>query len=379
MRFFSGRSRGKSRSCGPGGGRRHAPGCLRCVGGGPVEKWWCRYTQPTVAHRVACRYRDVQPNVAESEDDHGVRKHRARDPRRRLTRGRLRGHQQPGAPAGVVAGRGRPRAGARRRRRARLRRPDRRAEAHVVPITVVDADPPRLFSFRWVYPDGESADSGNSLLVTFELDAVGHGHRRCGMTETGFREMGWEVAVLEEQYHDHVAGLGPLPPPPRRVRRPAGRRRHDASTSTTTSGRRSGTRPGAGCSTCSWPTATARPPAQRAAAGDPPGGRQAPRRARPRRPGPRHAGRAGEALPGRRGPARPRGRPAVRGRRDLGRPAAAHQADRRGDPARAASRTSSDPRRPATSQRQRRRNEHGGHPAQGRRRSRRRRTRSTRP
>ena len=26
------------------------------------------------------------------------------------------------------------------------------------------------------------------------------------MTETGFREMGWEVAVLEEQYQDHVSG-----------------------------------------------------------------------------------------------------------------------------------------------------------------------------
>ena len=29
--------------------------------------------------------------------------------------------------------------------------------------------PPRLFSFRWVYPDGEDAPRGNSLLVTFEL------------------------------------------------------------------------------------------------------------------------------------------------------------------------------------------------------------------
>ena len=26
------------------------------------------------------------------------------------------------------------------------------------------------------------------------------------MTETGFREMGWEVAVLEQQYKDHVNG-----------------------------------------------------------------------------------------------------------------------------------------------------------------------------
>jgi hypothetical protein len=26
------------------------------------------------------------------------------------------------------------------------------------------------------------------------------------MTETGFREMGWEAAVLEEAYADHVQG-----------------------------------------------------------------------------------------------------------------------------------------------------------------------------
>ena len=26
------------------------------------------------------------------------------------------------------------------------------------------------------------------------------------MTESGFREMGWEVAVLEEQYQGHVEG-----------------------------------------------------------------------------------------------------------------------------------------------------------------------------
>jgi hypothetical protein len=28
------------------------------------------------------------------------------------------------------------------------------------------------------------------------------------MTETGFREMGWEAAVLEETYRDHVSGWG---------------------------------------------------------------------------------------------------------------------------------------------------------------------------
>jgi uncharacterized protein YndB with AHSA1/START domain len=77
--------------------------------------------------------------------------------------------------------------------------------AHVVPITVVDAEPPRLFSFRWVHPGDEVATPANSLLVTFELAPSGAG-TVLRLTETGFREMGWEVAVLEEQYNEHVVG-----------------------------------------------------------------------------------------------------------------------------------------------------------------------------
>ncbi len=77
--------------------------------------------------------------------------------------------------------------------------------AHVPAITVVDAEPPRLFSFRWVQPDGESATADNSLLVTFELTPSGSG-TVVRMTETGFREMGWEAAVLEESYNEHASG-----------------------------------------------------------------------------------------------------------------------------------------------------------------------------
>jgi uncharacterized protein YndB with AHSA1/START domain len=78
-------------------------------------------------------------------------------------------------------------------------------EALVVPITVVEALPPRLFSFRWVYEEGEAPGPGNSLLVTFELEPAGEG-TRVRMTESGFRERGWEVAVLEEAYRDHSEG-----------------------------------------------------------------------------------------------------------------------------------------------------------------------------
>ncbi len=79
------------------------------------------------------------------------------------------------------------------------------ADAQIPQVTVVEAEPPRLFSFRWVYPDGETADETNSLLVTFEVSAHGDG-TLLRMTETGFREKGWEVAVLEEQYREHGAG-----------------------------------------------------------------------------------------------------------------------------------------------------------------------------
>ncbi|MFP1624999.1 SRPBCC family protein [Streptomyces sp. 5K101] len=78
-------------------------------------------------------------------------------------------------------------------------------EATVVPVTVVEADPPRRFSFRWVYDEGEDATPANSLLVTFELVPSGAG-TLLRLTEAGFREKGWEAAVLEEQYRDHVSG-----------------------------------------------------------------------------------------------------------------------------------------------------------------------------
>ena len=63
-------------------------------------------------------------------------------------------------------------------------------------ITVVEADPPRRFSFRWTQA---------SLLAIFDLTPSGDG-TRLRLTETGFREQGWELAKLEEAYNDHVEG-----------------------------------------------------------------------------------------------------------------------------------------------------------------------------
>lgn len=75
----------------------------------------------------------------------------------------------------------------------------------VVAFTVVDARPPTMFSFRWTHPAGDTAAPGNSLLVTFDLTPA-RGGTLLKMTETGFREMGWEAALLRQQYDEHSTG-----------------------------------------------------------------------------------------------------------------------------------------------------------------------------
>ncbi|WP_348536830.1 SRPBCC family protein [Nocardia carnea] len=72
-------------------------------------------------------------------------------------------------------------------------------------IKVVEVDPPRRFVFRWIAPAGELPDEGNSLLVTFELEPSGDG-TLLRLTESGWREKGWEAAVLEQAFHDHERG-----------------------------------------------------------------------------------------------------------------------------------------------------------------------------
>ncbi|WP_030511161.1 SRPBCC family protein [Microbispora rosea] len=79
------------------------------------------------------------------------------------------------------------------------------SDAKVEPLIVLEADPPRRFAFRWIYDDGKPAAAGNSLLVTFDLVPSGDG-TLLRFEETGFRERGWEAAVLREAYLDHVRG-----------------------------------------------------------------------------------------------------------------------------------------------------------------------------
>lgn len=70
-----------------------------------------------------------------------------------------------------------------------------------VAFTVVEVDPPSRFSFRWCFTEPDRR--GNSLLVTFDM-SPSDGGTRLRMTETGFREMGWGAAALEEEYRKHA-------------------------------------------------------------------------------------------------------------------------------------------------------------------------------
>ncbi len=78
-------------------------------------------------------------------------------------------------------------------------------EKKSTPFTVVELDRPRTFSFLWTYDEGVTAGPGNSLLVTFELVPSGEG-TTVRFRETGYRERGWEAALLEAYYNDHRQG-----------------------------------------------------------------------------------------------------------------------------------------------------------------------------
>src|SRR5215813_14518434 len=74
-----------------------------------------------------------------------------------------------------------------------------------VQFAVVDAVPPRLFSFRWTHEEGESDAPGNSNLVIFELEPAGRG-TLLRMTESGFGERGWDDSKIAAEYTDHCTG-----------------------------------------------------------------------------------------------------------------------------------------------------------------------------
>jgi uncharacterized protein YndB with AHSA1/START domain len=74
------------------------------------------------------------------------------------------------------------------------------------PLVVETVDPPRLFSFRWTYPDGETPGPGNSLLVEFTLVAMGDERTRLRVVETGLDELSWTDDEKAHCADDHNGG-----------------------------------------------------------------------------------------------------------------------------------------------------------------------------
>jgi uncharacterized protein YndB with AHSA1/START domain len=76
---------------------------------------------------------------------------------------------------------------------------------NIVGITVVAADRPKCFSYRWVYPPGERATEANSTLVTFTLVPDGDERTRLSVVESGLEQVDMtddqKQTFLEEHRH----------------------------------------------------------------------------------------------------------------------------------------------------------------------------------
>jgi uncharacterized protein YndB with AHSA1/START domain len=77
---------------------------------------------------------------------------------------------------------------------------------HAVDITVVDADRPHRFSYRWCYPSGEQATADNSTLVTFTLTADGDERTRLRVVESGLDQLDWPDADKQKFVDEHSEG-----------------------------------------------------------------------------------------------------------------------------------------------------------------------------
>ncbi|MFL6157001.1 MAG: SRPBCC family protein [Marmoricola sp.] len=82
---------------------------------------------------------------------------------------------------------------------------------HVAPITVVDARPHSLFSFRWSQDEGTEPTETNALLVRFELAPAGSG-TLLRMTESNFDGRGLDDARVLADYEDHSQGWSQIMP-----------------------------------------------------------------------------------------------------------------------------------------------------------------------
>jgi uncharacterized protein YndB with AHSA1/START domain len=73
------------------------------------------------------------------------------------------------------------------------------------PIQVEAIDPPRRFAFRWVYPEGATADPSNSTLVEFTLSEEA-GNTRLRVVESGFDQIDWSDEEKVDSVEEHSRG-----------------------------------------------------------------------------------------------------------------------------------------------------------------------------
>ncbi len=85
-------------------------------------------------------------------------------------------------------------------------RGDGKGDPKVVNITVVAAERPHRFSYRWVHPHGESATEANSTLVTFTLVADGDERTRLRVVETGLDQMDMAADEKQKFFEEHRHG-----------------------------------------------------------------------------------------------------------------------------------------------------------------------------
>jgi uncharacterized protein YndB with AHSA1/START domain len=78
-------------------------------------------------------------------------------------------------------------------------------DVQIPKVTVVDAVPGRLFSFRWLYPSDEAARPDNSLLVTFTLEPA-DGGTLVRMVESGWQDKAWTAEQRAAQRRDNDGG-----------------------------------------------------------------------------------------------------------------------------------------------------------------------------
>lgn len=75
-------------------------------------------------------------------------------------------------------------------------------------LVVETVDPPRLFSFRWCPPEGETPGPGNSVLVEFTLTAEGDERTRLRVEETGLDGTDWSDDAKARYVDEHRDGWG---------------------------------------------------------------------------------------------------------------------------------------------------------------------------